>query len=187
VKENAISARPAKDPVASPPLTELRANLAEELPRRPLHETWRVAGAPVVSSTPPEQLTGLVEKDPFAVADVMWTEESLALHADNRVLIPEGPLPPPEDLSGGENEILAENAQLIEPCAGPEKWRGLGAAEAGLTAANTPPTAISVAAAGAQARRVEITFVCATGRSLTNGPLPHFPRNGQPLVRASQW
>jgi len=127
----------------------------------------------VGSSSPPGQLTGLLEKDPSAVPVVMWTEESLAVHPDNRALIPERSLPPPEDERGGESEILAENEQLIEPGAGPEKWRGLGTAEAGVTVANTPAAAASSAAASeAQARRVEITFVGAAGRSLTNGPLP---------------
>jgi hypothetical protein len=170
--ENASSACPAKDPLALPALTKLGANLAEALPRRPFHETLRVAGAPVVSSSPPGQLTGLVEEDPSAVPIVMWTEGSLAVHPDNRALILEGPLPPPEDVSGGESEILAENEQLIEPCAGPEKWCGLGTAEAEVTAANTPAAASSAVAAGAQARRVQITFVGAAGRSLTMGPFP---------------
>jgi hypothetical protein len=117
--ENASSAGPAKDPVASPALTELETNLAEALPRRPLHRTSRVAGAPVVFSCPPGQLTGLLEKDPTAVPVVIWTEGSLAVHPDNRALILEGPVPPPEDVSGGERESLAENEQLIEPGAGP--------------------------------------------------------------------
>lgn len=121
VNENVSPARPTKDPLASPPLTELGANLAAALPRRPFHETSSVAGAPVASSSPPGQLTGLLEKDPLAVPEMMWTEGSLAVHPDNRARTPERLLPPPEDVIGGESEILAENEQLTEPCAAPKK------------------------------------------------------------------
>jgi hypothetical protein len=170
--ENATSAWPAKDPLALPSLTKLGTNLAEAVPRRPVHETLTVAVAPVVSSSPPGQLTGLLEKDPSTFPFVMWTEGSLALHPDNEARIFVGALPPPEDVSGGESESLAENEQLIEPSAGPEKWRCLVAAEAGVTATNTPATASSTVAAGTQARRVQNTFVGAAARSLTKGPLP---------------
>ena len=129
--ENASCACRAKDPLELLPLTKLGANLAEALPRRPFHEISRVADAPVVSRSPPAQLTGLLEKDPLAVPIVMSTEESLAVHPDNRALVLEGPLPPPEEVRGGDSEILAEKVQLIEPCADPEKWRGLGTPEAG--------------------------------------------------------
>ena len=174
--ENASSARPAKDPRALPALTALGTNVAEALPRCPLHETFRVADAPVVRSLPPGQLTGLDEKDPSALPVVMWTEGSLAVHLDNRVRTLEGRLPPPEDVSGGDSAILTENEQVIEPGAGPEKWRCLGTAEAGVTATNCPATASSTAIAGAQARRVEITFVGAAGRSLITDHLPVRPR-----------
>ena len=173
--ENASSARPAKDPLASPPLTELEANLATALPRRPAHETWKVAGAPVVSSSPAGHLTGLLEKDPSAVPLVIWTEGSLAVHPDNRAFMLERPLPPPEDVSGGESEILAENEQLIEPGADPEKWRALGTAEAGVTVVNTPAAASSAAAIVIQTRVIQtrrgtIALVGTPGRSLTKTP-----------------
>ena len=87
---------------------------------RPLHVTLSVAGVPVVSRSPPRQLTGLLEKDPWAVPAVMWTEESLAVQPDSAALTVERPLPPLEDLRGGEKVTLAEKAQLTEPVAGPE-------------------------------------------------------------------
>lgn len=157
--ENANVTGPAKDPLAPPALTELGTNVAPVLPRRPFHETFREADAPVVSSAPLAQLTGLDKKDPTAVPVVMWTAGSLAEHAVNRVRILEGRLPPPDDVRGGESASLTENAQVIEPGAGPEKWPCLGSADAGVTATNIPATASSTAIAGAQARRIEITFI----------------------------
>lgn len=115
---------------------------------------------------------------------MIWTDESLAVHPDSRALIRDGLLPPPIDVSGGERETFAENEQLIEPGAGPEKWRGRGTAAAGATDVNTPAAASSAAAAGAQARRVEITFLGAAGRSRTTGPLPKTPNAGPTLVMA---
>ena len=146
LRENPISAKPAKDPVAMPPFTEVETKRANALPSRPFHVTLSEADAPVASSAPARHSTGLLAKEPPAVPVVMWTAGSLALHCESRARTAEGPVPPPEAESGGENETLAENEQLIDPGASPENARALGAAEAGVTAANIPATASSTAA-----------------------------------------
>lgn len=87
----------------------------------PFQETSSVADAPEGPIQPPAQLIGLPEKDPLALATVMLSVPTLAVQRDNRIRVAEGRFSGLELVSGGENEIVAENAQLIEPGAAPRK------------------------------------------------------------------
>ena len=104
-----------------PSRTELSSN-RDLLPSKlPLQETSSAAGAPVGPIQPPAQLIGLPEKEPLALAPVMLSVPTLAVQLDNRMRVAEGRFSGLLLVSGGENVVTAENAQLIEPGATPRK------------------------------------------------------------------
>jgi len=104
-----------------PPLTALGLNRDVTPSKRPIQEIVSFTGAPELPIQPPPQLIGLLEKDPFAFAAVILIVPTLAVHVENRIRVVAGPFSELVLVSGRENEILAENAQLTEPGAAPRK------------------------------------------------------------------
>jgi len=124
---------PENEPVVLLPLTEVDVKLAlpayvvpSTVPvRLPFHLIVSVADAPVVDNV--LQLSGVVANDPVAVPLVMVTALLLVVHLESfPPATREELVPPPDAVSGGENDTFADSEQATEPGAAPENFGGFG-------------------------------------------------------------
>jgi len=111
------------------------------------------------------QDTGLLANDPLACPEEIFTLLSVVEQRDSRRSTERGLVLPPARDSGGENVNLAEKEHVTVPGAAL-----IGAADAGLTVANTPPAARSTAATASHACRYETAF-SAPRRTAMKSPL----------------
>ena len=93
----------------------------------PFHATLSDAHAPVGALV--TQLRGLLANEPVTFPAVMVTSLLLDVQLDNVPFTVDGPVSPPESVSAGENETLADREQLTEPGAGPAYLGTLAAAD----------------------------------------------------------
>ncbi len=133
------SALPENDPVALVPLTVVAVKVAFPayvVPSTkpltlPFHTTLSDADAPVVELV--TQLRGLLANEPVTFPTVMVTSLLLGVQPDNVPFTVDGLVPPPESVTAGENDTLADREQLTEspkPGAAPV-YLGSGLAAAG--------------------------------------------------------
>jgi hypothetical protein len=83
----------------------------------PFHTTPSDADAPVVELV--TQLRGLLANEPVTFPSVMVTALLLGVQPDNVPFAVDGLVPPPESVSAGENDTLADREQLTESGAAP--------------------------------------------------------------------
>jgi len=88
-----------------------------------VHEMVSVAEAPVADRV--AQLRGVLAKDPETFPFVIVTALLPEVQLESVAVTFEGLVPPPESVSGGENETLADTAHETEPGAAPENFEGL--------------------------------------------------------------
>jgi hypothetical protein len=116
----------------------------------PFHTTLSVGDAPVVVFD--RQLRGLLENEPVTVPLVMVTALSLGVQPDSAPFTADGLVPPPEWVSAGEKDTLADREQLTEPGAAPANFGATSASSldpvtVGLgVEASTTPLDASIAA-----------------------------------------
>jgi hypothetical protein len=94
-----------------------------------------VADTPVENSV--VQLRGLLANDPFILPFAMVTAPLLVVQFDSVPFTFDGLVPPPDVLSGGENDTLADTEQLTPPGTAPMNLGARVRAEAGITTAPT--------------------------------------------------
>ena len=111
---------------------------------------------------PDTQLKGLVASDPVALALVTVTALLLVVHRERVAFTAEEPVPPPDFVSGGENDTLADTEQLTEPGAEPENLGSLAVLD--VTPENLWALAVLANAAGA-------TTKVATATDNTTAPI----------------
>lgn len=99
--------------------------------------------APVADSV--AQFRGLDAKDPLTVPPVMLTAGLVVVQPDSVPVTAEGLVPPPVRVSAGENDTVAETAQVTPPGAAPDNPAWLDAhaeADGAITPARPATTAI---------------------------------------------
>jgi hypothetical protein len=150
-----VVAPPENDPVVLPPTTVVAVNVAfpayvvpPTLPLTlPFHAMVSDADAPVVDMV--TQLRGLLANEPVTLPTVMVTALLPGVHPDSLPFTADGVVPPPDVVSGGENDTLADREHVTEPGAAPAYLGGLGVlALAGVAALTIPIMANSIAATG---------------------------------------
>jgi hypothetical protein len=113
--------------------------------RLPFHVIVNVADAPVADFV--TQLRGLVANDPFILPFSIVTVLSVVLQPDRLPFTVDSLVPPPEFVSAGENDTLADTEQVTEPGAVPENLGGRGVwAATGEATANVTTNADNMAA-----------------------------------------
>jgi len=119
---------PPNEPVALPAFTLLGVKLA--LPaylvpatvplNLPFHVIVSMAATPVEPKV--TQFSGLFANEPMALVLLMVTAPLLGLHLESLASTADELVPPPDFVSGGENDTLAETEHATEPGAAPENF-----------------------------------------------------------------
>lgn len=83
----------------------------------PFHVSVNEADAPVLDTV--SQRRGLRVNEPATLPEVILTDELVVRQPDNLPVTAEGPVPPPEAVTGGEKVMVADSRQVTCPGAGP--------------------------------------------------------------------
>ena len=91
---------------------------------------------------------------------------SVELQPESLAVMVEGFVPPPVEVSGGENDTLADTAQVAQPCAAPENLGGLVVAVTGVAKLTSRPAASAKAPVASVNRRFCIVATSSAQRPL---------------------